>query len=91
MVEVFLSRPTLHDGPTDEERLMARISRTPRVGILVECGRQGLEAVVCLRLCALLREHTGVDFEEEIVPMDNKRNLIQACGDVHGHALRFRL
>jgi hypothetical protein len=59
---------------------MARVRGTPRVGILVECGRQGLEAVVCRRLCALLREHTGVRFEDDIVPMDNKRNLIQACG-----------
>jgi hypothetical protein len=60
---------------------MARI-RVPRVGILVECGRLGLEAVVCRRLCALLREHTGVNFEDDIVPLDNKRNLIQACGEV---------
>lgn len=60
---------------------MARI-RTPRVGILVECGRRGLEDVVCRRLCALLREHTGVVFEEEIVPMDNKPNLIETCGAV---------
>ncbi len=59
---------------------MARIGRRARVGILVECGRQGLDAVVCRRLCALLRDHTRVDFEEEILPMDNKRNLIQMCG-----------
>ena len=60
---------------------MARI-RTPRVGILVECGRRGLEDVICRRLCALLREHTGVEFEEEIVPMDNKPNRIETCGAV---------
>jgi hypothetical protein len=58
---------------------MARI-RKPKVGILVECGRQGLEFVVCRRLCMLLRENTGIDFVEEIVPMDDKRNLIQTCG-----------
>jgi hypothetical protein len=49
---------------------MVRIRR-PRIGILVECSRQGLEAVVCRRLCALLREHTGLEFEDDIVPMDN--------------------
>jgi len=51
-----------------------------KVGILVECGRQGLEDVVCRRICALLNEHLGVDFEIDIVPMDNKARLIQDCG-----------
>ena len=51
-----------------------------KVGILVECGRQGLEAVVCHRLCALLSDHTGVEFEFDIVPMDNKPRLIRECG-----------
>jgi hypothetical protein len=51
-----------------------------KVGVLVECGRQGLEDVVCRRLFALLREHTGVNFEFDIVPMDNKARLIQECG-----------
>lgn len=51
-----------------------------KVAILVECGRQGLEAVLCRRLCSLLSEHTGVEFEFEIVPMDNKPRLIQECG-----------
>jgi hypothetical protein len=60
---------------------MAR-TRRPKVGILVECGRRGLEDVVCRRLCTLLREHTGLDFEDDIVTMDNKRNLIQTCGAV---------
>jgi hypothetical protein len=59
---------------------MARVIAMPTVGILVECGRQGLEAVVCLHLCKLLREHTGVAFQEQIVPMDTKRNLIQSSG-----------
>jgi hypothetical protein len=60
---------------------MARVASTRRVGILVECGRQGLEAVVCRRICSLLRDHSRVDFDEEIVPMNDKRNLIQACGE----------
>ncbi len=51
-----------------------------KVGILVECGRQGLESVVCGRLCELLSEHTGVEFEFDIMPMDNKKNLILECG-----------
>jgi hypothetical protein len=51
-----------------------------KVGILVECGRQGLEDVVCRRICVLLRERTGVDFEIDIVPMDDKPNLIRNCG-----------
>ncbi len=55
------------------------IARAPRVGILVECGRGGLEDVLCRRICELLRERTGIGFEEDIVPMDSKRNLIQDC------------
>ncbi|MGO8744473.1 MAG: hypothetical protein ACLQNE_00655 [Thermoguttaceae bacterium] len=51
-----------------------------KVGILVECGRQGLEDVLCRRICALLREQTGVAFEIDIVPMDDKKNLIRNCG-----------
>lgn len=51
-----------------------------KVGILVECGRQGLEDVVCRRLCELLQAATGVEFEIEIVPMDNKARLILECG-----------
>jgi len=51
-----------------------------KVGLLVECGRQGLEAVVCTRICELLRERRDVKFEIDIVPMDNKARLIQECG-----------
>jgi hypothetical protein len=51
-----------------------------KVGILVECGRHGLEDVVCRRLCELLRGLTAVDLEIDIVPMDNKQHLIQECG-----------
>jgi hypothetical protein len=54
----------------------------PRVGILVECGRDGLEAVVCPRICVLLQEASGVEIEPLIVPMDNKKRLIEECGTV---------
>ncbi len=56
---------------------MARAARTPRVGILVECGRDGLEVHLCTRICALLREHHGAIFQEEIVPMTNKKRLLE--------------
>lgn len=58
-----------------------------KVGTLVECGRQGIEDVVCRRLFALLRDHTGIDFEFDIVPMDNKARLIQECGTVAAQLL----
>lgn len=51
-----------------------------RVGILVECGRDGLEVVVVRRICDLLRADGGEPVEIDIVPMDNKNNLIQQCG-----------
>lgn len=51
-----------------------------KVGLLVECGRQGLEDVVCRRLFELLRQHSSVQFEFDIVPMDNKARLIHECG-----------
>jgi hypothetical protein len=51
-----------------------------KVGIVVECGGQGLEDVVCRRLCELLRGLTGVEFEFDIVPMVEKKRLIQECG-----------
>ena len=51
-----------------------------KVGILVECGRDGLEDVLCRRICTLLRVESGIDFELDIVPMDNKRRLIRECG-----------
>ena len=58
---------------------MAR-ARALRIGILVECGPGGLEDVLCRRICALLRERTGVEFEIDIVTMSNKARLIEACG-----------
>jgi hypothetical protein len=63
------------------------IARAPRVGILVECGRDGLQDVLCRRICELLREQTGVGFEIDIVPMDNKARLIQECGTVTARLL----
>jgi hypothetical protein len=35
---------------------MARVAQAPRVGILLECGPDGLEVHVCRRICALLRD-----------------------------------
>ena len=56
---------------------MARVARPARVGILVECGRDGLEVHLCRRICVLLREQHGAAFEEQIIPMDNKRRLLE--------------
>jgi hypothetical protein len=51
----------------------------PRVGILVECGPDGLEFHVCRKICALLQRDTGVVIEPEIIPMGNKLRLIEGC------------
>lgn len=51
-----------------------------KVGLLVECGRQGLETIVCRRICKLLVDQHGADIRVEIVPMDNKEKLIKGCG-----------
>lgn len=51
-----------------------------KVGILVECGRDGLEDVVVRRICDLLRANAGEPVEIDIVTMDNKENLIRECG-----------
>ncbi len=58
---------------------MAR-ARALRIGIVVECGPGGLEDVLCRRICDLLRERTGVEFEVDIVTMSNKARLIEGCG-----------
>lgn len=55
-------------------------ARVVRVGILVECGREGLEDVVCRRICELLEQQTRVRLQVDIVPMDNKRRLILESG-----------
>jgi hypothetical protein len=51
----------------------------PRVGILVECGPDGLELHVCGKICALLQRDTGIAIEPTIVPMGNKLRLIEDC------------
>jgi hypothetical protein len=56
---------------------MAKKAQVPKVGILVECGRNGLEVHLCRRICALLREKHGAAFAEDIVPMDNKKRLLE--------------
>jgi hypothetical protein len=61
---------------------MARAALPPRVGILVECGPEGLDVLLCRRVCALLRDRHGAAFEEVIVPLDNKRRLLEDCGTV---------
>jgi hypothetical protein len=52
----------------------------PRVGILVECGPEGLEVLVCERICALLERPPQIVIEPDILPMDNKLRLIEECG-----------
>jgi hypothetical protein len=54
----------------------------PRVGILVECGPEGLEFHVCRKICTLLERDTGIEIEAQIVPMNNKRDLLEGCGAV---------
>jgi hypothetical protein len=53
-----------------------------RVGILVECGRDGLEVHVCRKMCELFNEQLEVEIEPVIVPMDNKSRLLEECGTV---------
>jgi hypothetical protein len=53
-----------------------------KVGMLVECGRDGLEVHVCRRLCQLLDEHFGIQLQPDIVPRDNKQKLLEECGTV---------
>jgi hypothetical protein len=77
MVEILRTGPALHDGSSHEEGLMARTAAVPRVGILVECGPEGLEIHLCSRICALLRDNHGAAFTELIQPMDNKERLLE--------------
>src|SRR5260370_997855 len=53
-----------------------------KVGLLVECGRDGLEVHVCLRICELLVDVSGKPPVPTIVPMDNKAILLEECGTV---------
>jgi hypothetical protein len=50
-----------------------------KVGLLVECGREGLEVQLCRRIAELLREEADGKLTLDIVPMDDKRNLIEEC------------
>jgi hypothetical protein len=52
----------------------------PRVGILVECGPDGLEVHVCGKICALLQQRTGIVIEHTVVPMDNTTGLREGSG-----------
>ena len=51
-----------------------------KIGLLVESGPSGLEAIVCRRICDLLNAQHDVDLEVDILPMDNKRRLLNECG-----------
>ena len=50
-----------------------------KVGLLVESGPQGLEAIVCRRLCDLLNSESNAEIDVDIVPMDNKFRLLEEC------------
>jgi hypothetical protein len=43
---------------------------------------------MCRRICFLLREEHGAVFEETIVPMDNKRRLLEGCATVTGNLVQ---
>ena len=58
-----------------------------KIGLLVECGRNGLEVVMCRRIGELLSQDHGVEVELEIVPMDNKARLLEDCGSVVARVL----
>src|SRR5712691_11666010 len=53
-----------------------------KVGILVECGPDGLEVHMCRRICQLLSEYCGVQLQPAIMSMDNKARLLEECGTV---------
>jgi len=55
-----------------------------KVGMLVECGRDGLEVHVCRRLGQLLSVHFRMQLQLDIVPMDNKQRLLEECGTAAG-------
>lgn len=58
-----------------------------KIGLLVECGRDGLEAVVCRKICELLAAEYKMQIELDIVPMDDKRKLLEGCGTVVANLL----
>ena len=53
-----------------------------KIGLLVECGRDGLEVVMCRRIGELLSQDCGAEVELDIVPMDNKARMLEDCGSV---------
>jgi hypothetical protein len=59
-----------------------------KIGLLVECGREGLEAIVCRRLCQLIADGGEMTLDLEIVAMDNKKNLLEGCGAVAANLLK---
>ena len=58
-----------------------------KIGLLVECGRDGLEVVMCRRICQLMFEEHDSDLEVDLVPMDNKQRLLEECGTVAANLL----
>ncbi|MBI2479618.1 MAG: hypothetical protein HYV60_13595 [Planctomycetia bacterium] len=53
-----------------------------KIGLLVECGREGLEVVMCRRIVELLNEEHDSNLQLDAAPMDNKKHLIEECGTV---------
>jgi hypothetical protein len=53
-----------------------------KVGLIVESGPKGLEAVMCRRICALLAADAGMRIDVTIKTMGNKLLLLEECGSV---------
>jgi len=51
-----------------------------KIGLLVECGRDGLEVVMCRKIVALLNDEKGGKLQIDAAPMVNKQRLIEECG-----------
>ena len=51
-----------------------------KIGLLVECGREGLEVIMCRRIVKLLNEEHGSNLQLDPTPMVNKKRLIEECG-----------
>jgi hypothetical protein len=81
MVEVIFARPAVHNGPVDERGPLMK------VGLVVECGRDGPEVIICRKICQLLAEDHGLVIELVIAPMDNKQILLAECGQVAANLL----
>ena len=48
-----------------------------KIGLIVECTNQGLEAIVCPKILEFLAEEASLPIEPEIRTMTNKKRLIQ--------------